>query len=220
MRIISAGLCALVLLGGCGPRPPAAESPAAPAAPVSAPPAAPVSALRNAPEFAGCAWREVRGARLTMQAFACGPDHGGVHVEADDGLPGFRLVDGSGESRMVVRTFDKAADAPLAAILPAVRAASPGPYTAACAFAPAPGHDAKGQDRFVFEPTGADKAVWEKSQASDAPMEPPCGPLGVSITGDRYFAVMADHPQTVVYADMGSEIQIFDPKTLRLANAP
>ncbi len=212
MRLVGPGLCALALLSGCGAQAPAAKAPPAPAAPVSA--------LRNAPEFAGCAWQEVKGARLAMQAFACGPDHGGVHIEADDSLPGFRLVYAGGESRMVVRTFDKAAAAPLEAILPAVRAASPGPFTAACAFAPAQGYDAKGKDRFVFEPTGADKAAWEKSQASDAPMDPPCGPLGVSIAGDRYFTVLADHPQVVVYADMGSEIQIFDPETLRVVGAP
>ncbi|MES2725212.1 MAG: hypothetical protein V4656_18825 [Pseudomonadota bacterium] len=205
-RLASVG--GFALMGACTQ--PAAKPPAAP-------PAAAGSALRSAPEFAACAWQEVRGAKLAMQAFACGPEQGGQHIEADDGLPGFQLVhDGSpAERRPVVRTFAKPADAPLEAILPAIRAASPGPHSATCAFAPAQGHDHKDKGRFVLEPTGAAKASWEASLAVE-PGEPPCGALGVSAAGDRYFKVMPGHPDLVVYADMGSEIQIFDPETLRV----
>ncbi|MBP6546724.1 MAG: hypothetical protein KA220_08410 [Phenylobacterium sp.] len=205
---LAAGVGVLALMSACSPQPVAKAPPAA---------EAPVSALRSAPEFAACTWQEVKGARLAMQAFACGPEQGGGHIEADDSLPGFQLVYAGPpvERRPVVRTFAKPADAPLEAILPAIRAASPGPHTATCAFAPAQGYDAHGKDRFVLEPTGAAKAAWEASEAIE-PGEPPCGPMGVSAAGDRYFKVMPGHPDIVVYADMGSEIQIFDPETLRV----
>ncbi|MDP2009229.1 MAG: hypothetical protein Q8K11_03530 [Phenylobacterium sp.] len=198
----------LALMGACTQ--PAAEPPAAP-------PTAVVSVLRSAPEFAACAWQEVKGAKLAIQAFACGPEQGGQHIEADDSLPGFQLVyDGPPtERRPVVRTFAKPADAPLEAILPAIRAASPGPHAATCAFAPAQGYDDKDKGRFVLEPTGAAKASWEASLAVE-PGDPPCGPMGVSAAGNRYFKVMPSHPDLVVYADVGSEIQIFDPETLRV----
>lgn len=205
---LAAGVGVIALMSACAPEPAAKAPPAA---------EAPVSTLRSAPEFAACTWQEVKGARLAMQAFACGPEQGGGHIEADDGLPGFQLVyDGPpAERRPVVRTFAKPAAAPLEAILPAIRAASPGPHTATCTFAPAQGYDATGKDRFVLEPTGAAKAAWEASEAIE-PGEPPCGPMGVSAAGDRFFKVMPGHPELVVYADMGSEIQIFDPETLRV----
>nr|QQZ50096.1 hypothetical protein JKL49_26365 [Phenylobacterium glaciei] len=62
----------------------------------------------------------MKGGKLALQAFACGPEQGGVHIEADDGLPGFQLVYAGppAERRPVIRTFAKAADAPLEAILP------------------------------------------------------------------------------------------------------
>ena len=210
-----AGLCGLALMSACSPQAPAAKPAAAPAA-AQAP--LPVSALKSAPEFAACVWQEVKGARLAMQAFACGPEQGGVHVEADESLPGFQLVyaGAPSERRAIVRTFAKAAEAPLDAILPAVRAASPGPQTATCAFAPAQGYDAKDKNLFVLTPTGAAKTAWEANEARGEPQEAPCGPLGVSVVGDRYFEVMPGHPDIVVYADMGSEIQIFDPTTLRV----
>ncbi|MBR7621701.1 hypothetical protein JKL49_20080 [Phenylobacterium sp. 20VBR1] len=208
-----AGLCGLVLMSACSPRAPAAKPAPAPVAE-----AMPVSALKSAPEFAACAWQEVKGGKLALQAFACGPEQGGVHIEADDGLPGFQLVYAGppAERRPVIRTFAKAADAPLEAILPGVRAASPGAQTATCAFAPAQGYDDKDKGRYVLQPTGAAKTAWEASEARGEPQEAPCGPLGVSVVGDRYFKVMPGHPDIVVYADMGSEIQIFDPETLRV----
>ena len=208
---LAAGLGGLGLMSACSQPEPAAKPPAAPVAEM------PVSTLRSAPEFAACAWQEVKGAKLAMPAFACGPEQGGVHIEADDGLPGFQLVHVGppAERRPVVRIFAKSADAPLEAILPAIRAASPGPHTATCAFAPAQGYDDKDKGRFVLEPTGAAKMSWEASQAVE-PGDPPCGPMGVSAAGNRYFKVMPGHPDLVVYADVGSEIQIFDPETLRV----
>jgi hypothetical protein len=209
---VLAALAALSLTAGCGPK--------APAAPAAAPQAEAASPLRGAPEFAGCEWETVRGARLSIQGFACGPEHGNVRIVADDALPGFVLesagTDGPVRS-VAVRAFAKAADAPLDSILPAVRAASPGPYTAACVFAPAAGLDNAGHDRFVLEPSGEAKAKWEASVMSDTPMEKPCGDLGVSIAGDRWFEELASAPGTVVFVEMGSEIQIFDPATLRPA---
>ena len=199
----------LSLVAACGPSepapPPAAETGIA-------------SPLRGAPEFAGCEWEVVRGASLEIQGFACGPDHANQRIVADDALPGF-VLEASGPDGPVrsvaVRAFAKAAGAPLESILPAVRAASPGPYSARCVFSPAPGVDNAGRARLVLEPAGEDKDRWEASVMSDTPMEKPCGELGVSIVGDRWFEEVAGRPTMAVFVEMGSEIQIFDPATLR-----
>jgi hypothetical protein len=159
----------------------------------------------------------VKGERFSIDAFACGPEFGRLHLEADDALPGFVLVqDGSdGAVRTpVIQFFDRPADAPLEAVLPAVRAAS-GPEAAACAFEPSAGADHQGKPHVVLTPVGSAKAAWEKTVDSDEPVGLPCGRWGVGITGDRFFFAAPGRPETVVAADMGSEIQPFDPATLR-----
>lgn len=200
-------LTALTLAAGCGPK-------------VSAPPAETeiVSPLRGAPEFAGCEWETIKGAALEIQGFACGPDHGNQRLVADDALPGFVLESKGPDGtirQVAVRVFAKDPAAPLESILPAVRAASPGPYTARCVFASAPGADNAGRNRLVLEPAGAEKDRWDASIMSDRPMDKPCGELGVGMAGDRFFEELAGAPGVALFIDMGSEIQIFDPATLR-----
>lgn len=198
-------LALLTVLAGCGPTAPEPQA------------AAPVSALRGAAEFADCQWGEVEGEKLAIQAFACGPEQSHSKLVADNRLPGFWL-EMTGDSgpihRLAVRTFAKDAKAPLSSILTAVRIASPGPMTAACVLSPAPPADGQPEGRYVLEPGPRDKARWEASVMSDEPMEAPCGELGESIAGDRYFRAL--NPTTVAFVELGSEIQIYDPATLRV----
>lgn len=202
-------LAAALLLAACDQA--TAPSPK----PAPTPPRA--SALRNAPEFASCRWETVKGARFSIDSFACGPQFGRMHLEADDDLPGFRLVldgaDGAVKTE-AIRFFEKAPGEPIETVLPEVRKAS-GPKAAGCGFLPAEGVDNQGKARMVLSPLGTAKAAWEKSVESDEPDDQPCGRWGVGISGDRYFFELPGHPEIVVAADMGSEIQIFDPETLR-----
>jgi len=208
-RTIEVTAALAVFCVACGP----AEPPVA---------AGPASPLADAREFASCQWGEVRGAGLAIGAFTCGPDQMNSRLVADDALPGFALhLDApDGPVRIpAVQAFPKPPEASLDAVLPAVQAASPGVFTHACALVPAQPVEGQPGDRFVLEPTGAAKAAWEASVVSDEPMEAPCGVLGVSIAGDRYFRVMPDDPTTVVFVELGSEIQIYDPQTLRTLSA-
>jgi hypothetical protein len=168
--------------------------------------------------FAGCKLGEVKGATLAIKSYACGAEQGNVHLEADDTLPGFvEVLDSSdGPMRIVkIRTFKKAAEAPIESVLAAVQAASPGPHTDTCAFAPAPGDDDGGSKRVVLAPTGDAKVAWDAAEQKGEPIDPQCGALGVQFEGDLYFRVLADDPTTVVFVDAGSEIQIFIPSTLK-----
>lgn len=166
---------------------------------------------------ANCTWGEVKGAQLTIWSYACGPESSGIHLEADDTLPGFRLVGNFPERPAVIRVFDKPAGAPVDAILPAVRELSPGPATAACAFAPATGVDHEGKAHVVLTPTSADRVAYDAAAASDTVPENPCGDLGIGPAGDRYFVELA--PDKVAFIDAGSEIQIFDVATLKVVPA-
>ena len=172
--------------------------------------------------FKGCTWSEVKGASLSIWSMQCGPKAGGQHLVADNTLPGFVLEtkDDSGTSRKVaIRAFALPAKAPITAALPAIRAASPGVGTASCALVPFDDADSKtfarGASVFTFEPTGAAKTAWDKAEKEGGDAPAPCGDLGIYFDRAPIFWIMRDDPATVIAADMGSEIQIFDPTTLR-----
>lgn len=167
--------------------------------------------------FGKCAWEQVKGAQLSIWSYKCGPDAGNVRLVADETLPGFVLLQSSteGETRTpAIRAFKKAAGAPLDAVLDQVRAASPGPHTATCTLTKHPAPEAG--DKFQFMPDAAAAAEWDKYQNDgEGDVQPPCGALGPQFVGDSYFQILPGDPSTVVFVNMGSEIQIFDPKTLQ-----
>jgi hypothetical protein len=168
-------------------------------------------------DFPACRWGEVKGATLSIWSFACGPSQARAHLVADNKLPGFVLIQRGADgpsSKVVIRTFKKMASAPVQSVLQAIRIASPGPHSASCSLNPAPKSAEPGPPRFTLEPTGAAKSKWDASQTSSVEPDMPCGPLGVAYAGDRYFEALPGDPTTVVFLDMGSEVQIFDPKTL------
>lgn len=179
------------------------------------------SPLRDAAEFRDCRWGLIRAGGLSLGAFACPTAKGTEHLVGDPRLPGFWLEgrsDGKPYRRLALRIFAKVPAAPLAAILPAVRAASPGPRIAACSLYYEPKETPEGSKarRYVLRlPTGAQRA-WDAGPTAE---QDACGPLGVAMVGDRYFEVPLAHPDHVVFVDAGSEIQIFDPQTLTIAPA-
>lgn len=182
----------------------------------AAPAPVPSASLRES--FPGCTWGEVKGRLATIWAFSCDAQSAHAHLVADDAVPGFRLRDDTDPAgRIVIRFFDKGAGQPVAAVLPAVRAASPGRDTARCVLRSLPPNPDLAGHLFALEPTGAEGKAWADSQRTATMPDAPCGPLGIAYAGDRVFREMADDPTHVVFVDMGSEIQIFDPATLRHA---
>jgi hypothetical protein len=137
-------------------------------------------------------------------------------------LPGFAIentFEGETSRAPAIVIFKKAAEAPIESILDAVRARSPGPNTATCTLQPVTFEGAV-PGSFSLEPTGDLAARWDAFASGEAdaePVEPPCGPMGPQMAGDRSFRVLEGDPTTVVLIEYGSEIQIFDPSSLRPA---
>ncbi len=214
MRLIQVSIAAAALLAACTPKAAdtAVNEPAA-AEPVVAAPAAPIPGEVMEEAYADCSWGEVSGAGLSMWSYTC-PN---LKIMADAALPGFQreYTDEAGKvfRTPVVQIFTKAADAPISAIIDAVRLASPG--ADACEIEPGIQAD------FVLMPTGDALTAYEKS-LSDPEAVPslPCGPLGPTEVGGRTFRVVEGAPDKVAMIDWGSEIQPFDPDTLRAADAP
>ena len=197
-----AGLTAAVTLGG-----------------VSLSAAETAASQTNPAEFADCTLQEVRSAALSIQSYAC-PN---ARLVADDKLPGFLLEsDGpDGKSRRVaIRAFPKFAPESIQSVLPLIRKASPGPHTDTCILKAFRDSRNKAVDAwFVLSPVGAAAKAWDASERKGGSVKPPCGALGVQSAGDRYFEVMPDDPGTVVFVDKGSEIQIYDPDSLKTIRA-
>jgi hypothetical protein len=194
---------AAIMLSGCGPSPSKAPETAAPQ---------PSQVMKDT--FVGCTWQKVESATLSIWSYTCPPDHGNTRLVADDALPGFKFPDGS----IAIRAFEKPAGAPVDAILDQIRAASPGPHSDTCVLTPIHREEQSGPLLFMFTPTGAAKTEWDAWEASAdhaGDVKPPCGIMGPAMDGDRYFQALPDHPQTVVFVELGSEIQIFDVTTLR-----
>ncbi|MDC7683912.1 hypothetical protein PQU92_11540 [Asticcacaulis sp. BYS171W] len=166
--------------------------------------------------FSDCKWGEVRGATLSIWSYAC-PN---AHLVADETLPGFGVVEGTAVDgfgyRPVIRTLPKAKDASIDAVLPEIRKLSPGPATASCVLTPAKDPTDPASKRALFElvPTGEAKTAWDKTIETGEGEAQPCGALGVGLAGNRVFEVLSGDPTRVVYIDYGSEIQIFDTRTL------
>lgn len=196
-----------------------AEEPATPAEAVSASDPQPSEAMRQT--FASCEWGKVEGSGVSIWSYACPAEFGNVKLVADPALPGFSLEgtqDGVTSRSPAIILFDKATGDDVSAIVEQVRAKSPGPDTATCAVEQIEG-ESMVANAWAFVPTGEAKARWEAAvggdDLGDAPEQGPCGPLGPQIVGDRAFVVVPGDVGKVAFIEFGSEIQIFDPTTLR-----
>jgi hypothetical protein len=160
----------------------------------------------------------VKSQGLAIWSYACGTEFGSVHlvpsaagfdIEAnDDGKPG---------RSEAIRIFTKAPDAPITAIQPAVQAASPGPAIAKCTLEESKAPDGSLRERYALKPPAAIQAAWDKAMETGDPGDPPCGAYGPQLAGAHTFELVDGAPDKVVLVNWGSEIQIFDPSTLRAA---
>lgn len=171
--------------------------------------------------FSSCEWGKVEGSGLAVWSFACPAEFGNARLVADPALPGFSIestVDGVTSRSPAIIVFDKATGDGVTAIVEQVRARSPGPDTATCVMEQVAGPSMV-PNAWAFVPTGEAKARWDAAvqgdELGDAPEEGPCGPLGPQIVGDRAFVVVDGDVRKVAFIEFGSEIQIFDPATLR-----
>jgi hypothetical protein len=181
-------------LAACAP----AGAPPEPAAPEPQP------AQEFSAAFPDCTWGEVRAAGVSVWSFACPQQR----LVGDETLPGF-LREEAGQRHPVIWIFTKAAQDPIEAALPAIRAASPGGE--ACVLEPG-----AEQGRYQLMPEGEARRAYDAftSGQGEGPSMP-CGPLGPSEAGMRVVQIVAGAPDKVAVIDAGSDIQIFDANTLR-----
>jgi hypothetical protein len=193
--------------------PPAPEYPAA-----SAPPPA---SLAAEPAFKDCAWSEVKGGGVALNAFQCP----GATFEADDALPGIVRISKDADNNVlrspVVQVFSKGSDRALESVLPAVRAASAGADT--CTLIPAGNEPPKPGNPVVYKlyPTGKAKDEYERYVAGQLDAEKanllPCGSLGPSEGGFVEFVTAPGAPDKMAAVSYPGDIPAFDGGSLRAA---
>jgi hypothetical protein len=147
---------------------------------------------------------------VAIWSYTC-PDQ---RLVADEALPGFQreqtAADGTVTRTPVIQFFAKAANAPVSAVLEAVRAASPGAET--CEI------EIGSHSDYVLMPTGDAAMAYSKfiNGEADGPSMP-CGPLGPSEAGGRTFRMLDTVPDKVIMIDWGTEPPVYDPDTLGAA---
>jgi hypothetical protein len=205
-------LIAAALLAACTPttpEAPAAEEPAAAVVAETTPPQ-PRESIEQM-HGATCTWGEVVSAGVSIWSYTCPT----LRLVADEALPGFQREqigeDGSVQLTPVIQIFAKAPDAPIGAVIDAVREASPG--SESCEIEPS------SHDDFVLMPTGDQALAYSKFLSGEAEKPSmPCGPLGPSEAGGRTFRVLADAPDKVIMIDWGTEPPAYDPDTMSAVN--
>jgi hypothetical protein len=170
-----------------------------------------------AANFPGCRWGEIQSSGVSIWSFSCEDNR----FVADPALPGFVRESPTPEGMLrvpVIVLFSKAETDPLNAVLPAVRAASPGRATATCEF-----EEVKDMvSHYQFMPTGEARKTYDAliSPSADTlePKDPdylPCGEWGPSEAGMRVFTVVQGAGDKVAGIHIPSDIPLFDVQTLR-----
>jgi len=157
-----------------------------------------------------CEWGERIGAGISVWSFECADDR----LVADEALPGFyrEQIDASGRVTRwpVIRVFTKAPDAPIEAILPAVRAISPEAET--CVFVRY-GEESDPDEitpGFLLTPRGDTRSgrdVYDQRRAESS--NPPCGLF------EELFQIVEGAPHLVVYVDNLAEYPLNDRTSIR-----
>lgn len=208
-HILCAGASACV--EATAPQQGAEEILAAPANPIHVDTPLPLESLAEA--FPDCTWTETRGAGVSLWGYNCPT----AKIVADAALPGLMTVysgeDAPGPS-VLVQLFEIAEGAPIESIAAAVQAASPAPDVTLCTLEPS--QTMTGWYEFV--PTGALKNAYGAFLANEAE-EPsmPCGALGPSEAGGRYFKMLTGSTSKVALVHMPSDVPNFDINTLTAA---
>ncbi len=180
----------------------------APPNPVHVDPPLPPVSLAEA--FPNCTWAETRGAGMSLWAYDCPA----AKIVVDETMPGLVRVHAGKDApapSTVVQLFDIAEAAPIDSIVAAVQAASPAPDVTLCTLQPS--QAMAGWHEFM--PTGTLRDAYGKFAAGETESPSmPCGQLGPSESGGRYFKMLPGSTSKVAVVHMPSDMPSFDIKTL------
>lgn len=175
--------------------------------------AVPKAPAQDASTEDACQWRTLEAGPFSVQAQTCRHATGVWQVRAEPELPGFGLWHDDGRVTTVVQWFAKPADAPVAAILPELRAKGLIPNDEQCVFRPATRPGPRTHAYYDIRPIGTRLAALEATPSDQIP-DPPCGEFGWSTHGVRYFVTDIRTPEWVVYVNEGQDGTLIDARSI------
>lgn len=155
----------------------------------------------------GCTWKwyQIRDIGLWAEECVFNGMRWGLSRHADgDKLD---LVIGGKVERVAVQVFQKPSASSIESIVPQIGVDAP----KACLMQKNDAQSTETRTVYEFAPTGALKRTFETSK--DIP-EDPCGPFGISASGQRIFEVWEGHENTVIFLNYGQDGSLFEYETL------
>lgn len=165
---------------------------------------------------ANCAWRWSAGNGIGVWNEDCRFETGHWEVTYDAAHDHFALSVDGGDPFPVLRQFRVAAGQGPADLLPDLKAKGLVLNDAECVFIPYTEQmSPMGWDIWRVMPTGERKRRFEGLSPGEVP-EPPCGELGFAADNISFFMVRRDHPNRVLYVNLGQDGTMIDPFSVRL----
>lgn len=162
----------------------------------------------------GCDWAWKTGQGIGLWTEACSFETGLWAVDYDAANDWFALSVNGTDPYPVVRHWRKAGGPE--ALLPDLKAKDLVLNDPECVFASTTDMIAPpGWTALEVMPVGKLKAAFE-SQPTDEVPEPPCGELGMAVDYIGFFMVHKDHPDRVVYVNLGQDGTMIDIGSLTL----
>jgi hypothetical protein len=178
--------------------------------------AAPIAYAATA---APIAWQDCRPVRLHLDGLSiettdCRYSTGHWRVQVEPGLPGLVLWAEDARIDTVLQLFQKRPEDGIDAILPTLRAQGHIPDDDDCRFVPlATQPVARTRALFEIRPFGARQQRLAATPADEVP-DPPCGAMGWSTHGVRYFMTDLRRPDRVVFINLGQDGTQIDPASI------
>lgn len=165
----------------------------------------------------GCRWVWRQGDDIGLWSQACDLKSGRWRVEWRHKSRSFELLRNGRRVETVVRLWPIDEDQGLVELARRLKTAGLVPDDEKnCQFVPqAVRPDVRTRAQFVIKPLAMD--VPAVTESGEVP-EPPCGELGASTHGIRYFVTDLRFPGRVVYVNEGQDGLLFDPSSITLSD--
>lgn len=165
---------------------------------------------------ANCAWRWSTGNGIGLWNEDCRFETGHWEVAYDASQDHFALSVDGGDPFPVLRQFRVGAGQGPAGLLPDLKARGLVLNDAECVFVPYKEQlSPAGWDIWQVMPTGSLRQKFDAQPSGEVP-EPPCGELGYAADSIGFFMVHREHPDRVLYVNLGQDGTMIDPFSVRL----
>lgn len=163
-----------------------------------------------------CSWAWKEGKGIGVWTEDCKFDTGRWAVDYSEADDSFALSVDGGDPFPVLRQFHVAAGQGPEGLLPGLKDKGLVLNDAECVFKPSTEQLAPaGWDVWQVVPIGKRKEAFDNNPQDEIP-EPPCGDLGYAADSIGFFMTDKDHPDRVLYVNLGQDGTMIDPFTVQL----